>query len=387
MNSENREQRVINTLRMAEEPAVSPYLKTRIMQAARDVLDRESAGTAWWPLRQWASAAVFLLVAGLVIYSTFRRDAMPTPPLDSAVRRGAQWLATTQSEDGHWDPARWGGRREYAVGLTGLALMALLESGGDTAAAEAVDRAVEYLCRTQTDAGTWPDTGDNVMYNHAMAVAALLQARPRHESEALDRCIARGVRFIAEAQQSGGGWGYTARKSSGVNAGATLWQIHALSLAHQAGYASAAEALARSRGWIMGMMHPGGNMDYSASGREPAPALPAMSAALLRPMQLPRDLAVEIDHRLLADAREQARDHFAHSDYYTWYFLSRGLAGQDGETPSALLSALRSDLLLRQETTGEERGSWKPVDRWSELGGRVYTTAMASLALSVQPKG
>jgi hypothetical protein len=45
------------------------------------------------------------------------------------------------------------------------------------------------------------------------------------------------------------------------------------------------------------------------------------------------------------------------------------------------LTSIRKILLEKQIHQGEDSGSWAPIDRWSAVGGRLYSTAMASLAL------
>ena len=52
----------------------------------------------------------------------------------------------------------------------------------------------------------------------------------------------------------------------------------------------------------------------------------------------------------------------------------------DGMAEQQLIS-IRQALLSKQSQHGEDLGSWSPDDRWSAVGGRLYSTAMASLAL------
>lgn len=46
---------------------------------------------------------------------------------------------------------------------------------------------------------------------------------------------------------------------------------------------------------------------------------------------------------------------------------------------------VRDDLIARQETDGLEKGSWAPRDRadYSQSGGRLLTTSLATLTLEV----
>ena len=45
--------------------------------------------------------------------------------------------------------------------------------------------------------------------------------------------------------------------------------------------------------------------------------------------------------------------------------------------------ALTSQLLNAQGAAGENAGSWEPNDVWGGYGGRVYSTALATLCLEV----
>ena len=44
---------------------------------------------------------------------------------------------------------------------------------------------------------------------------------------------------------------------------------------------------------------------------------------------------------------------------------------------------LRDHLVATQATEGHERGSWHFDDRWGNVGGRLYTTAMCAMTLEV----
>ncbi len=40
-------------------------------------------------------------------------------------------------------------------------------------------------------------------------------------------------------------------------------------------------------------------------------------------------------------------------------------------------------LVGNQRRTGCEKGSWDPIEEWGPAGGRVYSTAMGTLTLTV----
>ena len=44
---------------------------------------------------------------------------------------------------------------------------------------------------------------------------------------------------------------------------------------------------------------------------------------------------------------------------------------------------MRDLLVSEQIKTGRNAGSWDPIDRWGGSGGRIYSTAMATMCLEV----
>ena len=60
-----------------------------------------------------------------------------------------------------------------------------------------------------------------------------------------------------------------------------------------------------------------------------------------------------------------ALHHTRHRDWDRWY----------GE--------LRDHLIATQSKEGHQRGSWHFKDRWGDIGGRLYTTAMCTMILEV----
>jgi squalene-hopene/tetraprenyl-beta-curcumene cyclase len=77
------------------------------------------------------------------------------------IRRAVRWLERHQNDDGGWgedlrsydDPA-WSGRGESTASQTAWALLALLAAGERS---DAVERGVEWLCRTVRDDGSWDE--------------------------------------------------------------------------------------------------------------------------------------------------------------------------------------------------------------------------------------
>jgi len=294
------------------------------------------------------------------------------------------WLCERQEPDGAWSTARWGGRPQFEVALTGLSLMALLQ-GGDTSGrvSSAVDRAVDYLVGCQHEDGRFGPAFDAELYNQGIATLALARAFQARKTEALRTALDRAVGRIVALQHADGGWGYENTADRASNLSITLWQVEALRLGGHLGWETGRARAERGMRWMTGMVSRNGSFGYRQPGDFPQgnqtlTAMGAMSlvdggrASLLQP-EISRAIRLEVGRLAAAPAPDL--------DYYRQYFLTAALKKMGEESSAQRLALLRKQLAARQVGAGVERGSWPADDQWSTAGGRVYATAMASLSL------
>ena len=71
------------------------------------------------------------------------------------------------------------------------------------------------------------------------------------------------------------------------------------------------------------------------------------------------------------------------SNLYYWYYATLAMYQLQGAYWQRWNDALRTTLVGRQVKDGPLAGSWDTDDLWGGHGGRVYTTAMATLTLEV----
>jgi squalene-hopene/tetraprenyl-beta-curcumene cyclase len=78
-----------------------------------------------------------------------------------SIRRAVRWLEHHQNDDGGWgedmrsyEDRAWAGRGESTASQTAWALLALLSAGERS---DAVERGVEWLCRTVREDGSWDE--------------------------------------------------------------------------------------------------------------------------------------------------------------------------------------------------------------------------------------
>ena len=72
-------------------------------------------------------------------------------------------------------------------------------------------------------------------------------------------------------------------------------------------------------------------------------------------------------------------------DYYYWFYASYCL-NQYGGSPWRKWNKHMKEVLLTSQRTEQDscaNGSWDPIDRWGDEGGRVYATAINVLTLEV----
>jgi hypothetical protein len=71
------------------------------------------------------------------------------------------------------------------------------------------------------------------------------------------------------------------------------------------------------------------------------------------------------------------------ANFYYWYYGTLAMFQRQGDDWKRWNAALQQELLARQRWDGSAAGSYDPDDLWGGYGGRVYSTALATLSLEV----
>ncbi len=321
------------------------------------------------------------------------------PETEAAVEAALRWLADNQSADGSWNADRHGAGREQRVlghdrqgagvradtAMTGLAVLAFLGAGythQDGPYAETVGRGLEYLIGEQASDGSLAgrSTLFAQMYCHGMASLALGEAYAMTGDQKLEPALRRALHFTLAAQDAdSGGWRY--RPGDVGDTSQHGWQVMVLRSAELGGI----EIPAATRSGAVRFLDSvatgaNGGLTRYRLGQAPTRAMTAEGLFCRQLLGCQRGAAAvaEATAFLLDEVPGTGQDNF-----YYWYYATLALYQTQGEAWQQWNAALKGRLLPLQREEGELAGSWDPSTVWGGYGGRVYSTAMATLSLEV----
>lgn len=331
---------------------------------------------------------------------------------ENAVDLSLQWLAAVQRPEGYWSAKQFGAGqvgidkegidRKYAgresdTGVTALAVLAFLgkmNTVDQGLYSPNVKQALRWLV-SQQKTMEWPN-GDKTsgylggdatpfagVYCHGMATFAIAEAyavsRGSAETEFLRGPLERAVSFILATQIDDGGWRYVKGQPDG-DMSIFGWQVMALKSAEAAGLPIPSETRIRMEKFLNSRRvgRYGGLAGYRAN----EPPTPAMTAEALFCRQMlgveDRNADDEAVRYLLANRPSRGS-----LNYYYWYYGTLAMYRRGGQDWEAWNTAARDLIISEQRSSGPEAGSWEPRGVWGPYGGRIYSTAIATLSLEV----
>jgi squalene-hopene/tetraprenyl-beta-curcumene cyclase len=177
---------------------------------------------------------------------------------DDAIARGREWIEGMQSRNGGWGAFDVDNTYYYLNNIpfadhgalldpptedvTGRCLSMLVQLGEQAGRSAAVDRAIDYLRRTQLPDGSWYGRwGMNYIYGTWSVLCALNAAGVDHQSAE----IRKAVDWLASIQNPDGGWGedgssykldYRGYERAPSTASQTAWAVIGLMAAGESGH-------------------------------------------------------------------------------------------------------------------------------------------------------
>lgn len=331
---------------------------------------------------------------------------------EEAVERALDWLARHQDQDGRWDAATGrdtsgrpvAGEDDFTVhcpagevcfgtchyweadtATTGLALLAYLGAGythREGKHATTVAKGLAFLKGVQKPDGDLRGASRAVgMYCHAMASLALCEAYALTGDPELEDAAARAVRFLVRSRANDGmSWRY----APGAPVGDTSilgWVILVLKSAKEIGFDVPAPVASGAAKWLrLVSSGPDGGLAVYQPGQ---PVTPTMTAEAWVCRQF---LGIGGPGTASDEAGRYVLNHPPSEEFniYYWYYATLAMYQYGGEPWLRWNAMLRDQLVRRQRTGGHQAGSWDPDDsRWGRYGGRIYSTALATLTLEV----
>ena len=328
--------------------------------------------------------------------------------LDSSLRFALQWLERHQHAEGMWSARAFGqlcegeacsggGSDAHDVGVTALAVLAILESGPLRGRfEESARRGLAWLAQEQGLDGCVGSCSGKFMYGHALSTLAFASACSLPGADEYRLRAAKGARFLRQSRNPGLAWRYGVRDGEN-DTSVTAWAGAALlaCAAPEVGLAIDAkvwEGIRRSLAqatsdWTQETFYRRSGSSPSEDRFEKNEGLTAMALWLRLGMGADRKSPeIRGAARRLGWCLPVWNKSGSSVDFSAWFAGTRALAAYgDPGLRTAWNSAARRALLSHQRkyADGCGCGSWDPVDRWGIEGGRVYATALNALTLEL----
>ena len=318
---------------------------------------------------------------------------------EQAVAAALQWLADNQKSDGRWDPRETGGGVEQQVlghnrngsgadadtGITALATLAFLGAGNTHLEGQhrvVVQKALEFLVRSQQANGNLAGEARLFarMYCHSMALLALSEALAVTGDQRLTGAVDAGVKYSTQAQNpTDGGWRYQPGDRGDMSQFG--WQVLALHSAAIGGV-KIDQRMVEQMHRFLDLCTSGKNKGL-ASYRPGQGTSTTMTAEALVCRFFMDGSAADGTVDEATDRIVRESPSVSGKNFYYWYYATMAMYHSGGEAWTKWNQDLKRTLLPMQVKGGTDHGSWKPDGMWSGYGGRVYSTAMATLSLEV----
>lgn len=368
---------------------------------------------AAWLLTAWVgsvcgvAAAQESAPATRPVLDPFRKDAT-----DVALEKAVVYLIRQQGEDGSIDKESRNRKRDAAIGhnstaLTSLAAMAIASLGhsptDETPEGQALRKALGCVLeeRRQRKDGYFGSGDRSRMYGHGIASLMLAEMLGMGVDREQDRQIRvrlqPALELILRSQavrkesRFRGGWRYEP-ESNDSDLSVTVWQVMALRSARNAGITIPKESIDEAADYIRRSYRA---LSPRAEVRSLAPAAfgyqpgggeskYAMGAAGLLSMQVCgfyEDPTVKGSADWLMELKPTWETEWF---LYGTYYYAQGMYQRGDKYAEHGRKVVESILLPRQEKGGEHAGSWDARQGEERDAGRVYSTSMAILSLSVK---
>ncbi len=337
-------------------------------------------------LREISCAAILI---GLLTIAAAPVQAAPSPSdhvVDEAIVKALRYLARQQLHSGGW---KLSGTQETTSG-TSLAVMAFLAAGhtpGEGPYGEAIVRGVQFVIDHQDASGLlYVNRGhQGPMYDHGISTLMLAEVSgmvPERMAAPTRKALERAIRLILASQMvpkpanQRGGWRYTPQ-STDSDLSVTGWQLLALRAAKDIGCDVPAENIDVAVDYVKRCSPNTGRGFGYQPGNGATPVLSATGMLALQLCGQEESAEVHRAAEYLEFRPLRLQDQWY---YYGIYYTSVGMFKRGGDSWKNTRPILFADILSHQSAEGQ----WETSNGNEAIGGPVYMTSMAVLALTVE---
>ncbi|MBL8851341.1 MAG: hypothetical protein JNG89_16785 [Planctomycetaceae bacterium] len=323
---------------------------------------------------------------------------------ERAVELSLQWLADNQVVDGYWDASAHGAGdtriegmqsfndvgKDADTGLSALALLAFLGRGHTLDEGEyrdTVERGLRWIVsRQREDGGLGGSAGaTDYAYCHAMSTFALAEAYALSDKSSADWLrlpVQRAVQHTLDTMTTDGGWRYYKEKDPSEGDMSIFgWQLMALKSAELGGITIPKTVQDKMvRFLVSRSLGTSGGLAGYRRGERPTPSMTAEA------LYCKQRLGISRENPACAEAvsfLQRSLPQRTQMNFYYWYYGSLAMRQYGGDEWTQWNDRLRDLLIQEQRQDGALAGSWDPDAAWGRYGGRLYSTALATLCLEV----
>jgi uncharacterized membrane protein len=344
-----------------------------------------------------------------------------TSVVRTAIRKGLDYLVTSQGDAGGWDTMNYGS----PVALASFGLRAFLDyqALGETQYAESLQKSVQFLKDNCHDPGIYQpgheqdywgglihnDKYDPVepsvrLYSHGAATLALIDYYWATKDEEVLMLIQNAVDLIFRAQHTEyrpaslggpvsqgewhyGGWRYTPDHSS-ADMSLTGWQVLALVSAKEIGFNFPNSSLEAAKVFINNCFNADGAVSYTPGGAKASDLTAiAVFCLLLMGENVTTNPNIQLGLDFLRDRApfwevEPDPGH-VYMPFYYWYYATQ-VWYQIGEEDWIWWNSSVTDMLIQWQN---DDGSWDANQFEGDYLGKDFTTALAILILQISRRG
>jgi hypothetical protein len=310
--------------------------------------------------------------------------------VDAAIARALDYISREQQPGGAWRTDSFG----ESTAATSLAVMAFMAAGhmpGEGPYGTQIDRGIRWVVEHQEDNGLIVDRRTHgPMYSHGISTLMLAEAAgmvDEADAAAVRQALERGIKLILESQavrkdrRHAGGWRYQV-DSRDSDLSVTGWQVLALRAAKDVGCDVPAEAIDAAVEYVKNCgVFDRNKARHRGFGYQPGngatPTLTGTGITALEVCGTHHTAEALGGADWLLDNPVELRSNYP---FYGVYYTGVGMFKMGGDYADQTHRHLVNLLLPAQEADG----SWSSRHGTERGVGRIYSTTLAVLALTVE---